>query len=253
LYCGFNPATHVRIKKPKAREVFVDEADMARLWPVIRQQPIEDRIYFSMLLTLFCRAGELNNAKVADLTFWTDAETGERRAKWTKAHTKNGRPHVVPLPPALTQELWEYCQTRHRKDSPYLFPGRGDQPRTNMAWWHRWNEIRSMARLDHVHIHDLRRTGSTWAVAASGDLNSVSRGGLQHADLTTTSIYVRPMDRKVEAMFTVHEQALRAQKATPQSAQSSVPPFLESRPQAVTTVSLASQAHHDEDLMEWPG
>lgn len=268
LYHGFSPATFVKIKKPKAREVFVDEADMARLWPVLRQQSPEDRLYFGTLLTLFCRAGELNTAKVTDFAFWIEAATGERRAKWTKARTKNGRAHVVPLPPELTQELWEYCQTRVRKDSPFLFPGRGDQPRTHMAWWYRWNEIRSVAKLDHVHIHDLRRSGATLACAASGDLNSVSRGGLQHADLTTTSIYVKTLGRKVEAMFTAHEQALRAQGATPQSVPNSIPrpfsppeperpamaPTIEEKAQSIAEATpTAPPTHDDQDFIDWPG
>ena len=116
------------------------------------------------------------------------------------------------LPPKLTDTLWSYLQSRTRKDSPWLFPGRGLMPRTAVAWWNRWSEIRSAAGIDHVHIHDLRRTGATWAVDTTGDLTTVSKEGLQHADLKTTSIYVQSTGKKALQMFTAHEQALRPQK-----------------------------------------
>lgn len=263
LYQGFNPAAHVKLRKPKSRAVFIDEPEMARIWKVLECQPADERLYFRMLLTVFCRSGELNTAEVADFAFSTDPETHERRCKWVKAHTKNGRPHTVQLPPQLTEDLWTYLQTRPHKESPILFPGRRNEPRTPISWWYRWDEIRSAAGLEHVHIHDLRRTGASWAVVASGDLNSVSRGGLQHADLTTTSIYVQPMDHKVSEMFVAHERALRAQRAIQQPAASLAPlphsspevsapvvaPPPEDRSQPMTT----RPTRQDGDVMEWPG
>lgn len=212
VYQGFNPAIYVRVKRPPARSVFLDQQAMAALWQVLDRSPVEDRLYFVILLTVFCRSGELNRTRVEDLTFSVDPETGERRCRWRKGRTKNGQAHEVPLPPQLAADLYQYLQTRPRHDSPWLFPGRGGHHRTPAAWWQRWAEIRSVAGLEHVHIHDLRRTGSTWAVETTGDLNTVSRDGLQHADLKTTSIYVQSTGKKALQMFTAHEQALRPQK-----------------------------------------
>lgn len=212
LYQGFNPAMYVKVKRPVARSIFLNEQEIAALWKVLDRYPIEDRLFFTALMILFCRFGELRQAKVEALTFWVDPETNQQRCLWRKGRTKNRHMHEVMLPPQLATEFWHFLQTRARKDSPWLFPGRGMHPRTTVAWWNRWNEIRSEAGLDHVHIHDLRRTGSTWAVETTGDLTTVSRDGLQHADLKTTSIYVQSTGTKALQMFTAHEQALRPQK-----------------------------------------
>jgi len=182
VYEGFNPATYVRVKRPPSRGVYLNGQELAALWKVLACYPIEDRLYFTWLITVFCRSGELRAAKVKDVTFWIDTHSQQQRSLWRKGRTKNGQHHEVPLPPQLTEELRTYLQTRPRpfKDSPWIFPGSSGQPRSQVAWWQRWNEIRSAAGLDHVHIHDLRRTGSTWAVETTGDLNTVSRDGLQH-------------------------------------------------------------------------
>lgn len=212
VYQGFNPALYVRIKRPPSREVYLNEQELAALWKVLAYYPVEDRLFFTWLLTVFCRSGELRAARVDALTFWLDPQTKQHRCLWRKGRTKNGRNHEVPLPPQLTADLWQYLQTRPFKDSPWVFPGRSTCPRTAVAWWNRWNEIRSAAGLEHVHIHDLRRSGSTLAVETTGDLTTVSRDGLQHADLRTTSIYVQSTGKKALQMFTAHEAALRPQK-----------------------------------------
>lgn len=251
LYDGRVPAIYVRVKKPKARAVYLNERELADLAQVLADHPVMDRLFFTTLLTLFCRFGELRKARVEAFSFWLDRDTQQRRCLWRKGRTKNGRHHEVPLPPKLTEDLWHYLETRRRQDSPWLFPGRGMHPRTAVAWWSRWSEIRSDAGIDHVHIHDLRRTGSTWAVETTGDLTTVSKEGLQHADLTTTSIYVQSTGKKALQMFTAHEQALRAHEATPQptaphpSSEVSVP--------AVGAPVTTRPTRDDDDVMEWPG
>lgn len=211
-YQGFSPAEHVKIKRPPARNVFLDEHELARLGTVLNQYSLEERLYIWLLLTVFPRSGDANKSLVREFSFWIDERTKVRQCKWTRPKPKNGSPHFILLPPQLTDDLWTYLQTRPNQESPLLFPGRRHEARSRISWWYRWDEIRSTAGLEHIHIHDLRRTGSTWAVETTGDLTTVSRDGLQHADLKTTSIYVQSTGKKALQMFTAHEQALRPQK-----------------------------------------
>lgn len=270
VYQGFNPATFARVKRPMARSVFLNAREVSSLWRVLADQSVGDRLFFTMLLVLFCRFGELKAARVDAFSFWLDRDTQERRCLWRKGQTKNGKTHEVPLPPQLTEELWTYLQTRTRKESPWVWPGRKGMHRTANAWWNRWSEIRSEADLDHVHIHDLRRSGSTWAVDTTGDLNTVSRDGLQHSDLKMTSIYVQSTGKKALQMYTAHEEALRAQETKSQSIPTPVPrpfsppgvnrmteaPPMPSRRQPVSEVTPTmptTNGHVEDDVVEWPG
>ena len=255
-YQGLNPAVYVQVKRPCARSVYLNELELSHLFRVLSYYPSDERLFFTALVTLFCRFSELKMAKVEAFSFWIDKATQQRRCLWRKGRTKNGRHHEVPLPPQLSEELWTYLDTRRRKDSPWLFPGCGEKPRSQIAWWNRWNEIRSEAGLDHVHIHDLRRTGSTWAVETTGDLTTVSRDGLQHADLKTTSIYVQSTGKKALQMFTAHEQALKTQLANTQPDASPVPrphPSSEISAPAAVVTSTPPQTFRDDEGMEWPG
>ena len=208
LYHGVNTAQMVSAGRAEKRSSFVREHEMARLLDVLGPRPVMEQCYFWIMLTLFPRPGEADQMRVHDLSFWDDPKTGQRIGQWTKSTTKNGKPQVVPIPPRLTEILETHLASRHRRDSPWVFPGIGLQPRAAALWIYLWWEIRSQAGLDHITRHDLRRTGSSWATHTTGDLVSVSKGGLNHADLKTTSIYVQTMGSKVSEMYTAHEAAL---------------------------------------------
>jgi len=209
LYDGPNLAERVTAGRAIPRKSFIRLHEMPPLLEVLeRYCSVDERCYFLTMLTLFPRPGEVDVMRIEDLRFWVDQQ-GHTVGLWSKPTTKNGQPHTVPIPTQLATLLQSYLQTRYRQDSPWVFPGAKDRPRSKEAWIYRWWEIRSVAGLDHITRHDLRRTGSSWASAETGDLASVSKGGLNHSDLHTTSIYVQPMESAVKSMYEKHEVGLR--------------------------------------------
>jgi integrase len=82
-------------------------------------------------------------------------------------------------------------KTRHdqRNGSPYVFPAfKGDghliDPRKS------WNRILTAAKIDNLHMHDLRRTQGSWQ-AAMGISMAIIGKTLGHADLKSTQVYAR--------------------------------------------------------------
>ncbi|GKS58181.1 hypothetical protein YTPLAS18_17080 [Nitrospira sp.] len=214
LYKGTCPALAVKIKRPLPRQRFLDTEELTRVLRVLAHVPLIYRVYFSLMLFTGCRPGEAAVMQWKDLKFWTDSTTGSVMGTWTKPQTKNGLPHRVPLPPAIVSLLQE-----HRKDvldaCPWVFPGRNKV--VCKAWWHAaWWQIRNAAGIPDVRIHDLRRSCATHLLANGTDLNTISKGVLNHRDLATTAIYAVPLDAGVrEALTKNAERMLAAAFGTP--------------------------------------
>ncbi|MBS1955263.1 MAG: tyrosine-type recombinase/integrase [Cyanobacteria bacterium SZAS-4] len=53
-----------------------------------------------------------------------------------------------------------------------------------------WLRIKRRARIDDVHLHDLRRTLGSWQAATGASLHVIGKT-LNHKDSNTTAIYAR--------------------------------------------------------------
>lgn len=53
-----------------------------------------------------------------------------------------------------------------------------------------WLRIKKRARLENVHLHDLRRTLGSWQAATGASLHVIGKT-LNHKDSNTTAIYAR--------------------------------------------------------------
>jgi site-specific recombinase XerD len=74
-------------------------------------------------------------------------------------------------------------------------------------FWHaRWTEIRDRAGLQDVQLRDLRRTCATRLLDRGMDLISLSKGVLNHSNLTTTKTYARPTLERVGQHLDAHMQ-----------------------------------------------
>lgn len=109
-----------------------------------------------LLLATAQRRGELLKAR------WADIDT--EGARWTipAEHSKNGKPHAVPLSP-LSIELLRELRTL-ASESEFLFPARrseqrGDAPMTEKALTRA--AARNQAGLERWVPHDLRRTAAS--------------------------------------------------------------------------------------------
>ena len=123
---------------------------------------------------------------------------------WEKpsAHTKTRRIHRLELEGPALELLREVAE---RKSHPvYLFPGstekrrrnapvdirtgqpQGIGPRADLK--HPWNAIASMAGLDGVRLHDLRRTLASFMLSGGSTIATVGKA-LGHTQVSTTARY----------------------------------------------------------------
>ena len=100
---------------------------------------------------------------------------------------KNGKPTSIALClPAVAILKARYTA---RNGSPYVFPairGEGHLRSLQLVW----DRIRTAAKLQDLHIHDLRRTQGSWQAAMGISLAIIGKS-LGHADLGSTQVYAR--------------------------------------------------------------
>ncbi|BCA56678.1 hypothetical protein W02_38180 [Nitrospira sp. KM1] len=245
-YDGKNRAMKVPIGTAGKRKEFVREHEMPTLLDILKRQPLRERCFFMFMLTLFPRPGEAAELLVSHLQFWTD-EHGETVGMWHKVDSKTQKIDPIDLPPVLASLLVTYIRSRP-KPSTFLFPGRGNKPLSVSRWTQLWHDIRKRAGVDRITRHDLRRTGSTWAVDTSKDLVTVSKKGLGHTNFKTTSIYVQAMDSSTASMYRQHEARL-LNVAEPRQAVMK-PPF-KTPPRALGS-PISSAVHSSVDVSRMP-
>jgi integrase len=137
-----------------------------------------------LLLLTGARQGELLSARWSDIDF--------EAAVWVKpgATTKQRTEHRVPLSAAAVQLLTE-MRAQADDDADWIFPARGSghRPHVNAAWI----EARKAAKLDDVHLHDLRHAYAS--ILASAGLSLPVIGALLgHTTTTTTHRYAHLFD-----------------------------------------------------------
>ena len=141
---------------------------------------------------------------------WTDLDL--RQGLWKIPDTKAGRPHYIPLPQPVIDELMKLPRL---EDNPYVFCGRwGRGHLVNVA--KPWRRIRKEAKLNDVRLHDLRRTLGSWLVAAGASLPLIGKA-LNHSRPETTQIYARlqldPVRAALEANATRMLEYAQEEKA----------------------------------------
>lgn len=95
--------------------------------------------------------------------------------------TKKGEPRAVDLSPAAIRLLEALPR---EVDNPYCFPGgkKGDRLRDIKRPWAR---VLAKAKVENLHVHDLRRSLGTWLINSGTRLEVVSKI-LGHRRLETT-------------------------------------------------------------------
>ena len=115
---------------------------------------------------------------------WSDLDL--HQALWRIPDTKAGRPHTLPLPKPVIDELMKLPRL---EGNPHVFCGRwGKSHLINVS--KPWRRIRKEAGLQDVRIHDLRRTLGSWLVAAGASLPLIGKA-LNHSQASTTQVYAR--------------------------------------------------------------
>ncbi|MBI1271704.1 tyrosine-type recombinase/integrase [bacterium] len=174
------------------RDVFVQKYEMDRLAKAIGGcRSANLRALFWLYLLTALRRSELMRAKWSDL----DLERWELRV----LHTKNGKPHRIPLPPEAMAILYKLPRT-----GTYIFPGQAPGTHiSNSTVWKSWDRCRTRAGLKHVRIHDLRRTVASWMVQSGKPLSLIGKL-LNHSSLRATEVYARLAQEDVREALADH-------------------------------------------------
>ena len=179
LHPGPNPASGIKLFKEVKRDRFVRPDELPRLWAALQNEP-NPYVRGAFFIGLFtgARRSEVLSMK------WEDLDLGQ--GLWRIPETKAGRPHVLPLPRPVIDELMKLPRL---EGNPYVFCGRWGRKNLNNVS-KPWRRIRKEAGLNDVRIHDLRRTLGSWLVAAGASLPLIGKA-LNHSQPATTAIYAR--------------------------------------------------------------
>lgn len=149
----------LRANAPRAsRDRVLSRDELARLLPVLRSDPGPCAAGLRLILWSACRRGEVAGATWQNIDFAT--------GNWTLPVTKNGQPHVVPLP---TQAI-DYLITRRPTDAAldaFVFASPGGRCLT--GWEAATARLQAASNTAGWTRHDLRRTAATML----GDLGVV--------------------------------------------------------------------------------
>lgn len=185
---GDNPARGVKkYGEENRRERWLNREEIRCVLGVLRSYPDQQSANaLRLLLYTGARKHEALTARWEDF----DLQAG----RWTKPshHTKQKRTETVPL---SRTALWLLGRMRRAAGAPasgWLFPGR--KPDTHQEDLKGpWGEIRGLAKLEGVRIHDLRHTFASHLVSSGESLAVVGRL-LGHTQAATTMRYAHLAD-----------------------------------------------------------
>lgn len=191
-----NPAEGIDKFRERKRKTWVRPEELPAIARAIDN---ESSIYVRAVMWLYlftgCRKTELLVAEWRDV----DWERGQLRLPDTKA----GEEQTASLsPPALA-----ILQALPRQEgNPYILPGAKEgQHLVNVD--KAWRRIRKAAGVEHVRLHDLRRTVGSWLAQGGVDLNRI-KDAMRHANITTTLIYAQLGETPAKAAMEEHAQRI---------------------------------------------
>jgi len=175
-----NPCAGIALFPEKRRQVRLEIAELPKLEAAIDAHTQDEylRALFRFVLAVGCRKTEALALK------WDDVTNGDNPVV-TFRDTKSGGDHTVPLSSYAAGLL--RALTR-QTNNPFVFVGhrRGAHLQgVNKAW----QRIRKAAGIEHVRIHDLRRSFGSWlgdAGFTSKQIGSV----LGHKSDVTSRVYM---------------------------------------------------------------
>ena len=167
---GFeNPAQKIKKFPERPRERILSEDELRRLGAALAE---EQDIYAkgAITLSLLCgtRIGETLSAE------WREFDLEQRLWKIPAAHSKNKKPHTLPL----SQAAVDLLVSLPRSLDDNVFPTKNVR--------HAWERLRVAAGIPDVRIHDLRRSAASMMVDSGISLHVVSEL-LSHKNLAVTA------------------------------------------------------------------
>lgn len=176
-----NPAKGISRYDEESRERFLDQAEMARLGKALAQcknHQIKSAVKLYSYTAL--RRMELLSLK------WENVDLIKAEIVIIKKRSKNKKTHYLPISPQAVKVL----ETIKRTNSPYVFPGQKGGHMSASVLERAWRDLRHLAKLDDVWLHDLRRTAGSWIAQRTGNIALVGQV-LNHTNEHTTATYAR--------------------------------------------------------------
>jgi integrase len=185
-----NPCKGVERNQENKRHRYLTHTEIARLSEALaglRDQSAANAV--RLLLLTGARQGELLAARWADIDL--EAKIWAKPASTTKQATL----HRVPLSGAACRLLAQ-MRKQADDDADWIFPARGGghRPHVNEAWI----KARKAAKLDGLHLHDLRHTFAS-TLASAGLSLPVIGALLGHSTPVTTHRYAHLFDDPLRA------------------------------------------------------
>ncbi|MFN0263377.1 tyrosine-type recombinase/integrase [Tepidamorphus sp. 3E244] len=178
-----NPAIGVALNPEEPRERYLSPREIDRLLDALQahREQISCAVIRFLLLT-GCRKGEALSATWDQIDF--DEET------WTKpsSHTKQKRPHRVPLSAAAVALLEDLKSTSKCK---FIFSRDGKRPLQDIK--RTWSAVRKDADINDVRLHDLRHSFASILASENHSLTVIGRL-LGHTQPSTTARYAHLFD-----------------------------------------------------------
>jgi integrase len=212
-----NPCAGVTPNSERPRQVRLERDQLPALEKAIDQETSDPylRAFFRFVLAVGCRRSEALSLK------WSDV--GDDQV--TFSDTKNGTTHTVPL----TKYAAKLVHSLPRVDrNPYVFVGRVRGSHLHYVA-KAWQRIRKAADIEHIRLHDLRRSFGSWlgdAGFTSKQIGSV----LNHKSDITSRVYMTLGDESKRAAVTAMDKLLKkarkpARKRSPKKRTAKVIPF----------------------------
>ncbi len=206
---GFpNPCRGIEEFPEHKRKVYVTNEQMPALAHAIEAELNHyARHALWLLLLIGVRKKELLRAQ------WSDVDWEQRAL--SIGRTKNGEPLLAPLSIATIERLRMIPRI---EGNPYIICGKfAGHPLKDLR--SAWARVRTAAELQHVRIHDLRRTVGSWLVQGGASLHLVG-AVLNHKDPKTTAGYAYFQTENRQAALDRHGERLREIAARPNSGHS---------------------------------
>jgi len=177
-----NPARGIDFFPSHKRKRFLDPAELTRLHDALQAESNVDLRDF-VLLSLFTGARRGDVSSMA----WKDIVGNI----WNIPSPKGGveAAYSVQLPAAAV-EILAARRARLRALAIYVFPGTGKTGHIT-EWKRSFGQLLKRAKIEDLHVHDLRRTMASWQAGLGYSLPTIG-ASLGHAPgSSATSVYAR--------------------------------------------------------------
>lgn len=163
-----------------------------------------DRAILEVFYAGALRVSELVSIKIQDLKL----DFG-----YVLVRGKGDKERIVPLGKSAQDALSEYIRNTRpallgRRNSPFLFVGRGDRRLTRQRIWQMIGAA-SLSTGRHASPHMLRHSCATHMVENGADLRTVQTI-LGHADISTTQIYTHIALDRLKGVYQKHHPRAKA-------------------------------------------